>query len=399
MQSPEMVLTWNQAIEDLYTFPVGTGYSPPLIARVVAMYHLAMHDALNCITPRYAPYVGVPRDKDANPDAAVAQAVYEMLVALQLPNQNLDGMTALHQMSLNSIPDGDAKSRGIALGHAVTEAILAHRVSDAPFLNLNYAPLPTQGTSPGEYRYLPPFQYALAGFHFLTPFFLASQDQFLPEAPYSINSPEYTADYDEVKAFGPLTGSSRTDDQSEIGVFFAENSSRGWNAVAREVIANRPPKSLNAWNTARLLGLMHVAIADSYISVFDSKMHYYYWRPISAVRLGDADGNDATIGDPTWTPVLNTPPIGEYPSAHAISGSAAGGILIRFFGKDSYDLNLDSGYVPGSIRHYDKISDAVRHNSLSRIYIGYHFRKAVDVGEASGYELADYIFENALQEN
>lgn len=399
MQSPAMVLTWNQAIEDLYTFPVGSGYSPPLIARVVAMYHLAMHDALNCITPRYQTYVGVPRDKKANADAAVAQAVYEMLVALKLPNQNLDGMTALHQSSLNSIPDGDAKTRGIALGHAVTEAILAQRSGDAPYLNLNYAPLPPQGTNPGEYRYLGPLQYALAGYHLLTPFFLTNQDQFLPEAPFAVNSSSYTADYNEVKSFGPLTGSSRTPDQSEIGVFFAENSSRGWNTVAREVIDSRPPNSLNAWNAARLLALMHVAIADSYISVFDSKFHYYYWRPISAIRLGDTDGNDNTVGDQTWTPVLSTPPIGEYPSAHAISGSAAGGILIRFFGTDNYDLDLDSGYVPGVIRHYDKISDAVLHNSVSRIYIGYHFRKAVEVGEASGYELADYIFENALQEN
>src|SRR6187551_1861165 len=99
-QSPDMVLTWNQAIEDLYTFPVGAGYAPPLIARAWSMYHLAMHDALNCITPRYETYVGVPRDKDADPDAAVAQAVYDMLVAVALPGQNLAGMTTLLQTSL-----------------------------------------------------------------------------------------------------------------------------------------------------------------------------------------------------------------------------------------------------------------------------------------------------------
>ena len=396
--SPGMVLTWNQAIEDLYTFPIGTGYAPPLIARAWSMYHLAMHDALNCITPRYDTYVGVERDKDADPDAAVAQAVYDMLVAVAFPGQNLTGMTALLQESLASIPDGDAKTRGIALGHAVTQAILAHRSGDAPYLNLNYTPKPAEGDDPGEYRYLPPLQYFLAGYHLLTPYFMQSQDQFLPGPPYSINSPEYTADYNEVKTLGSLTGSTRTADQSEIGLFWAENSSRGWNAIAREVIASRPPQSMDAWKTARLLALMHAAIGDAYISIFDSKMYYYYWRPISAIRLGDSDGNEATVGDPTWTPVLATPPMGEYPSGHAISGATAGGVLIRFFNKDNFLIAADSGYKPGVIRHYSKISDAVRENALSRIYIGFHFRYAVEVGEELGYELADYVFENALQE-
>jgi hypothetical protein len=228
---------------------------------------------------------------------------------------------------------------------------------------------------------------------------MQSQDQFLPGPPDEINSAGYTSDYNEVMTLGSLTGSTRNADQSEIGVFWAENSSRGWNGVARDVIASRPPHSMDAWKTARLLALMHSAIGDSYISIFDSKMHYYYWRPISAIRLGNSDGNEATVGNPTWTPVLITPPIGEYPSAHAIGGAAAGGILIRFFNKDNFPINADSGYTPGIIRQYDKISDAVRENSLSRIYIGYHFRKAIDVGEETAYALADYIIENALQED
>src|SRR6186713_1984185 len=132
-QSPDMVLIWNQAIQDLYTFPTyATSISPPLITRVMAMYHLAIHDALNCITPRYDTYVGVTRDKDADPDAAVAQAAYDMIVAVALPIQNLSSMTALLQTSLDGIPDGDAKSRGMALGHAVTQAILSHRSGDIP---------------------------------------------------------------------------------------------------------------------------------------------------------------------------------------------------------------------------------------------------------------------------
>jgi len=398
-QSPDMVLTWNQAIQDLYTFPTyATSISPPLITRVMAMYHLAIHDALNCITPRYDTYVGVTRDKDADPDAAVAQAAYDMIVAVALPIQNLSGMTALLQTSLAGIPDGDAKTRGIALGHAVTQAILTHRSGDIPLVNTNYFPKPAEGNDPGEYRYIPPANYGLAGYHMLTPFFMQSNDQFLPGPPYDVNSPEYATDFNEIETLGSLTGSTRTTDQTELGTFWTENPNRSWNVIARSVMASRPPHSMDAWKTAHLLALMHAAVGDAFISAFDSKLHYYHWRPVSAIRLGDTDGNDATTGNPTWIALFSAPPVPGYPAANAIGGAAAGGVLIRFFNKDNFLIDTDCGYLPGVIRHYDSISDAVSENIVAKIYTGNYTRHANEVGEYLGYELADYIFENALQE-
>jgi hypothetical protein len=395
-----MVLAWNQAIEDLYTFPTNAlSKSQPIVARIMAMYHLAMHDALNCIKPKYDRYVGVTRDKLADPDAAVAQAAYDMIVAVIQPGHNYSAMTALLQTSLDGIPDGDAKTRGIALGHAVTQAILAHRSADPPLLLGNVPPLPTEGNDPGEYRYIPPLKYGLNAYHLLTPFFIQSQDQFRPGPPYIVNTPEYTTDYDEVKTLGRATESLRTAWQTETAIFWAEITNRKWNDIAQQVIASRPPQSMDAWKTARLLALMHSAIADANISSFDSKMYYYHWAPISSIRLGDTDGNDDTEGDALWTALIPQLPIGGYPGVHSEAGAAAGEVLIRFFNKDIYFLNVDSPFLPGVTRYFRKISNAIDECTIAKIYTGHNTRHAVDAGEEMGYALGDYIFENGLQED
>ena len=397
--SPDMVLTWNQAIEDMYTFPTNAlSKSQPVVARIMAMYHLAIHDALNCITPKYERYVGVPRDKDADPDAAVAQAAYDVIAVVKYPDQSMAAMNALLATSLAGIPEGDAKTRGIALGHAVASAILAQRAVDVPYLQGNYGTIRAEGDDPGEFRYIPPLNYGLNGYHLMAPYIIASQDQFRPEPPYVVNTPEYTTDYNEVKTLGRATGSLRTAWQTETAVFWAEITNRKWNDIAQQVIDSRPPQSMDAWKTARLLALMHAAIADANISSFDSKDYYYHWAPISSIRLGDTDGNDDTAGDALWTALIPALPIGGYPGVHSEAGAAAGQVLIRFFDNDDYDLDLDSPFLPGVIRSFSSISDAVDECTIAKIYTGHNTRHAVDAGEAMGYLVGDYIFENGLQE-
>ena len=410
--SPEMVLAWNQALQNLYTYQVNEGVPPPAISYVWAMTHLAMHDALNSITPRYATYAGVPKDKDADPDAAVAQAAYDVIVAIKnLPfgavyvPQNIGVYNTLLQNSLANIPNGDAKTKGVALGHAVAQALMAKRSGDF-FSLLPASPnQPAEGTLPGEFRYLPfapapnGMGYAFPFFQNLTPVVLAENDQFRPGPPYAINTQEYTDDYNEVKAYGELNSTIRTDDQTEFGVFWAENANRGWNEIAKQVLANYNPQSQNAWKMAKFLATLHSAILDAQISVFESKHHYYTWRPISAIRLANSDGNNDTTADVNWTPLLVTPPIPEYPSAHALVGAAAGRVIYRNFSdRDNYTIHMNSGYTPGVVRSFSSLHDAIRENALSRIYIGYHFRQAVDVGEAKGLELGDYVFDHSLPE-
>ncbi len=397
--SPEIMLKWNLQIQKAYTFSLGgPGLSPPLVSRLFAIYHVAMHDALNSVDPRYETYASEVEDKKADPNAAMIQAVYDVLTALgPTTGPHKISIDSLYTATMDEVKKGDKKERGIALGKAVAESLLAKRSADVPYIRLSgYIPTPPSGTVPGVFKYIPPLNYALTGFHLQETWVINSADQFRPESPYPVNSPEYTADYNEVKSLGAINSTDVTQDQRSLGIFWAENSSRGLNNVAREVMLSNN-KYYNVWEMTRLFALLHIAIADSYIAVFDSKIHFNYWRPISAIRTGGTDGNDDTIGDPNWDSVIATPPVGEYPSAHAISGAAAGGILINFLGKSNIPFTTSSGYSPGTTRSFTDITDAVRENSLSRIYIGYHFRLAVEVGEQSGYELADFVFQNGLK--
>ena len=399
------VMAWNDVSEKMY---YSVGAPPPVLSRTFAMIQVAMHDALNGIKPKFETYAYKgATDKDADPDAAVSQAAYRMLVALQYPGQSIAPAETQYAVSMAAISNGDGKTKGIALGNAVADALLAKRNPDLPsIVVLGHPSTPANGTMPGEYRYLPPLGYALGGFDQQQTWVIQSSTQFRPATIYgktnvteAVATPHYATDYEELRQYGRQGVSLRTPDQSEIGVFWAENSSKGWNAVSREVIKSRPANSMDAWKTARLLALTQIAVADAYIAVFDGKIFFNFWRPVSAVQLGDADGNPQTVGEPAWEPVLGTPAVGEFPSAHAMSGAAAGQVLRRYFDKDQFDMVLTSEFLPGVVRKYSSINAAIHDNSLSRIYIGFHFRHAVEVGEAAGYQLGDYVFEHGLPEN
>ncbi len=224
---------------------------------------------------------------------------------------------------------------------------------------------------------------------------MTSSKQFPVEPPNDINSAEYAADYKEVMDLGELNSTVRTQDQKSLGIFWAENTARGWNNVAREALKTKG-KVLDAFEAARLFAILHIAIADAYISVFDSKAFHYYWRPITAIKEGETDGNPNTQGNPAWQSTLITPPIPSYPSEHAMVGAAAGRILIEHFGTSDIAFSISSGYVPGT-RSFSSIEEAIQENAVSRIYVGYDFRNAVDVGVDAGYEVGNYVYHNALQ--
>lgn len=402
--SPEVFLKWNNMLQKAYTFTPDKGFPPPIISRVFAIYHVTMHDALNSVEQRYETYASTTFDSTADPNAAMIQAVYDVFLQIGIKEgPSRASVDSLYQATLGAIESGTAKDNGLALGKAVAASVLNARASDGPFLLPMYPAKPS-GLKPGEYRYLPfnnfGLAYALAGFHLIKPFAIKSADAYPVIEPYQINSPAYTADYNEVKSEGRKVSLEKLSDKKYLGIFWAENSSRGWNEVARKVYAKKSnqatiPNKLDGIETARLFALLHMAIADAYISVFDSKMKHYYWRPISAIQEGDNDGNPDTAGDPGWESQLTTPPIGEYPSAHAMTGAAAGEVLIQQFGND-VTFSINSGYISGT-REFNSIKDAILENSLSRIYIGYHFRKAVEVGEETGYDIGSYVFEHALK--
>jgi hypothetical protein len=197
---------------------------------------------------------------------------------------------------------------------------------------------------------------------------------------------QYVWDYEEVKRLGSKTSTARTAEQSKIARYWYEGSPDSWSRIARVVGAQR---GLDRWDSARLLALVNVAIADGFIAGYDTRYHYDLWRPITAIRAAETDGNDATTADPTWESFLNTPAIPEYPSTHSIAGGAAFAVLARFFGKDEVEFTMTSGApFAGITRSFKSFSQASQENAESRIYAGVHFcsacRDGIKLGEQIG---------------
>ena len=412
--SPEMVLRWNDAatyvvLTTLQIQP--TPRIPPFReSRYYAMVNIAVHDALNNIVPKYKSYALDARDKDADPDAAVATAAHDVITyffgklnppANNTPQAVQDYIHDLLTQSLHSIPDGDAKTKGIALGTAAAQAIIQNRANDGHASAIFQI---TQGTQPGEYRFTAPFItnsfYDSPGWGNLTTFGIQNSTQFAVPAPYAVNSSEYTADYNEIKRVGCATctgANGRTQDQEIFAKFWVESSALGWNEVGKEIIAQ---KNLDAWKTARLFALLQMSVADAYIASLKAKMIHFFWRPVTAIQLGDNDGNPNTTGDPAWQVLwVPTPPITDHPSAHATAGGAAAELMKQFFDKDDFNFSFESITLPGNPRSFSSLSDAARENSLSRLYVGYHFRKACMDGEALGKSIGDWIATHSLREN
>jgi hypothetical protein len=266
---------------------------------------------------------------------------------------------------------------------------------DKPLGDPNYE----QGTKPGEFRFVPGFDFAAGeAWADVTPFVLSQASQFRPGHPYQIGGKRYAADFNEVKAFGGngvTTPSLRNPDQTQFGLFWIESSVLGWNRIARNVSANR---GLDLWENARLFGLLNLAVADAYIAHFDAKYHYKLWRPVTAVHLADDDGNPDTVGDPTWMPLQFNYPTPDYPSGHSTAGGAGAQALQEFFGTDNIAFTLCSLTLPPGqrctdptpvLRSYSSFSQAAEENALSRIMVGLHFRNATEEGVRLGRKIGE----------
>ena len=293
-------------------------------SRMMAMMHVAIHDALNAIDRRYEPYAFDGHAPDASPDAAVATAAHDVLVATYprlpggiglTPDAAISLVEAAYATALAAIPDGPAKSEGILIGRAAAAAIVALRAHDnaeLPFIVDSYVP----GSNPGDFQFIPNMGSVVAAPYWgqVTPFVLRSSSQYQPKAPYAVSSKKYAADFNEVKSLGDVNSTIRTPDQTEIAYFWVEGSPQGWNRIARTVAAEH---GLDPWENARLFGVLNMASADAYIADFKNKYFYEFWRPITAVRAGETDGNPDTTGDPNWLSLMEIGPVPEYPSGHS----------------------------------------------------------------------------------
>jgi hypothetical protein len=365
-------------------------------SRIYAMTHAAIHDALNAIDRRYKPYaLDMYGNPGASPAAAVAAAAHDVLLH-ELPTRQ-SVLDAAYAASLSAIPDGAAKTDGIAIGQQAAAAIIALRSSDGSSAIVPYTP----GIGPGVWQPTPPAFLAalLPGWGSVTPFTLRIGSQFRPDPPelFDLTSQQYTRDFNEVESIGDVNSSTRTAEQSQIAMFWYEGSPNGWNRIARNVSAQQ---GLDLWQNARLFGLINFAMADGFIAGFDAKYAYDFWRPVTAIRAGDTDGNDQTLGDPTWSSFLVAPNIPDYPSTHSVLGAAAAEVLTSFFDNDDDEIaftTTSGNPFPGITRSFTSFSQAAQENADSRVYAGIHFRRTCTDGLRQGKKVGRFAFKHYLK--
>lgn len=383
------------------------GTSPLVSSRNVALVSASVFDSVNGITHQYRQFQVRPdAPPHASANAAAIQSAYAILIRLypaqttSLTTQRDASIAALHD------PRDDRKAieNGIAWGQTVADAIWTSRLNDGiappppPFVGvLGIVGMPS---AIGAWRPTPLVNASGAGPQFasMTPWVLKRPSQFRPPPPNALTSAEYAADYNEIKTMGIFSNSGRSDDQSELALFWAGNAPVAWNRVASQISAER---SLSLSENAHLFALLNITIADAAIACWDAKYRYVFWRPITAIRSGDVDGNAATDVDATWTPWLDFFPAGtpahpEYPSGHSTVSGAAAAILSDIFGDDTA-FSVVSDVRPGS-RNFASFSAAVEEIANARVFGGIHFRVSCIRGNMLGQNVANYVMAHALRD-
>jgi membrane-associated phospholipid phosphatase len=336
--------------------------------------------------------VSVKAPHGARPDAAAIEAGRATLTALY---PGFTGELAqLANGQLATIPDGADKLHGIQVGDAIAAKVLDLRANDGSAVT---PPPFTPGNQPGNYRTTPPNfpTPAFTNWGQVTPFVLKSGSQFRPEPPPALSSATYAQAFNEVKSLGQNTSTTRTAEQTIIGKFWAPPIWNTWNVIAENAALAH---HTNLERTARLFAVLNLSFADSAISMYDAKYHYQLWRPITAIRLADTDGNPATVADPNWTALANTAADPSYPGAHSTISAAGATVLAAYFGNRD-QIQVTSSALPGTVRAFDSYSDVATEAGLSRIFAGQHFRFDHVEGLELGHDVAQFVLRHSHQED
>jgi hypothetical protein len=379
--TPNPVITWDSnaqaAIWD------GAHQQPNVQARSFAIVHGAIYDAVNAIagTP-YHPYlVAPPARRTDSMDAAVATAAYRTLVWM-FPEQR-SALQAQYDQSLAAVPDGAPKRGGVGVGAAAAAAMIAARTNDGAFGPQTWA----VGTQPGQWRPTPPaFASDGAWSGHVKPFLLPSASMFRTAGPPPLTSTRYARDINEVKAIGAVNSPIRTADQTQAAIWWHDRHLAEWE-IKRQIATSQHLGPLQA---ARMFALVDLTDADTTIACFAEKEAWMRWRPVTAIQLADTDGNPATEADPTWTPLLVTPPHPDYTSGHTCFTAATLGALASFFHTDKMSFSAYSA-DSGTTRHFTSFSQAVAEVIEARIWGGIHTRTADVQGAKIGAQVAGYV--------
>jgi hypothetical protein len=385
LTNADVVIDWNNAALDAIR---AENTTPPIASRSLAILHVSIYDAVNGIARTNEQYL-VPSAVPASASrlAAGSAAAHQALVNL-FP-ADASSFDALHTAILAGIPDSLHKRAGIVWGEFVANQILAARANDGS----DAVVPPPVGSGPGVWVPTPPafLPYLLPQWGFVAPFAMSSSSQFRPPGPPSLDSQQYAADYEEVKQLGAAVGSTRTAEQSEIALFWADGAGTEtppghWNTIA-QTIADARGNTLE--ENARLFALLNIAMADAAICSWDAKYTFDFWRPVTAIAFAEPELN--------WMSFIVTPPFPDYTSGHSTFSAAAATVLPLFYGTEDLPFATGSDFLPGVFRSFSKCLDAAEEAAASRIYGGIHFRSASEDGLQAGSSIGEWTVTNYLQ--
>jgi len=386
----DVVMEWNQRAIDA-TIAAGQGALPQV--RSMTIVQVAMHDAVNTITGKYGTYrASGPAPAGASSEAAAIAAAHRAMKGLFNSSQHpaFDAARAA-SLAAHGLSEADP---GIAWGESVAAAILAERSTDGAAQATFPYVAPNSG-EPGVWVTIGTAAAQLPGWGKVNHWVLNNTSQFHPGPPPELKSAVYARDYQEIQELGAAMSPTRTGYQTQIARFWLASPSSIWNPVAQQIIAAR---TLDISDTTRALALMYLAAADASIVCWDAKYTHNFWRPQAAIRNGDLDGNERTVGDPAWSPLLGTPPHPEYISGHTTNSSAMATVLASLFGDaPGIPLIATSTTNPGFKREWSTLSEGVDEVIEARIYSGIHFRTSDEVGAKVGEKVARFVFNNALR--
>ena len=381
----DVITDWNVAAADIV---FAAGMPPPPANRTLAIVQTAVYEAVNAITKRYpADRVTLDAAPGASIDAAVAAANRAALAVL-VPAQRA-AIDAAAQKALIAIPDGPGKTAGIALGEQAAAMIVAMCADDGAAAPERYRPATTAGV------YVPTVIPAASQWGQRRPWVMTTSDQFRPGPPPALSSDVWARDYNEIKAVGAKNSTTRTPAQTDIARFWEATAPTIYYPLVRSV-ADAPGRDVT--QNARLFAVAGEAIDDALIAVFEAKYHYGFWRPVTAIRNGETDGNDATERDAGWLPLIDTPMHPEYPCAHCVVSGAVGAVLAVEIGNGpSPTLRTRSPTAPGMERSWSNVDDFMAEVAVARIYDGVHYRNSTEVGTAMGKKIGALAAANALR--
>ena len=381
----DVVTDWNNAALDAIR---AGSTAPPIASRSLAILQISIYDAVNGIDRRHEPYlVQSAVAASASREAAASAAAHEALVNL-FP-ASVSTFDALHAAILAAIADGPQKTAGIVWGEFVANEILTARANDGSDAIVP----PPGGSDPGDWVPTPPafLPYLLPQWGFVTPFAMTSSSQFRPPGPPALDSEQYAADYDEVKELGAAVGSTRTEEQTEIALFWADGAGTEtppghWNSIAQVIAAER---NNTLEQNARLFALLNIAMADAAICAWDAKYEFHFWRPVTAIAFAEPELN--------WMSFIITPPFPDYVSGHSTFSAAAATVLPLFYGTTNLPFTTGSDFLPGVYRSFSTCIDAAEEAAASRIYGGIHFRSASEDGLQAGISIGEWTVTHYLQ--